>query len=150
MARPRKQTTEQAASAIAATQSAAQSTGIIYTGESVFAPTVGPQGCYTIYAPTDIELRRGRLVVPLEIELSGVGGIITDTPDNARYGIWVHNGQRMVKSHIIPFVATGKMEAVFNIDEETLYTEKTELGTRTRNVFIPAGTAIAKLAIIKA
>lgn len=129
--------------------SSAQSEGFVYNGERTYAPKVYAQGCYVVYAPTDIELRRGRVVVPLEIKLSGFGGIITDTPDNARYGIRVHNGQRMVKSHIIPVIATGELEAVISVEEETLFTEKTALGTRTRNVFIKAGEPIAKLAIVK-
>lgn len=118
----------------------------VIDGETPYYPAAVTANLWELYAPTDVELRKGRVVVPLQLTLAnGLSGVITSTPDNARNGILVNNGTRLVKSNVISMAVCGELDVVIDINEDTLFVEQTNLGARTRNVFIPAGTPIARL-----
>ena len=109
-------------------------------------------GSFIIYAPTDIETRKGRIPVKMGITLrDGYSGLIIPITDNAIYGLPTESDYRLQHSDVISTQVGEEEEVrlVLSINDETMIQEQTNFGSRSRNLIIPKGTPLAILVIFK-
>ena len=109
-------------------------------------------GSFIIYAPTDIETRKGRIPVKMGITLiEGYSGLIIPITDNAIYGLPTESDYRLQHSDVISTQVGEEEEVrlVLSINDETMIQEQTNFGSRSRNLIIPKGTPLAVLMILK-
>nr|DAH11117.1 MAG TPA: Protein of unknown function (DUF570) [Caudoviricetes sp.] len=113
---------------------------------------IDDNGSFIIYAPTDIETRKGRIPVRMGITLrEGYRGLIVPIEANALYGIPTESDYRLQHSDVISTqVGEGEMvKLVLSINDETMIQEQTNFGSRSRNLIIPKGAPLAVLMIFK-
>ena len=109
-------------------------------------------GSFIIYAPADIETRKGRIPVKMGITLrEGYRGLIVPIQANALYGIPTESDYRLQHSDVISTQVGEEEEVrlVLSINDETMIQEQTNFGSRSRNIIIPKGTPLAVLMILK-
>lgn len=109
-------------------------------------------GSFIIYAPTDIESRKGRIPVKMGITLrEGYRGLIVPIKANALYGIRTESDYRLQHSDVISTQVGEEEEVrlVLSINDEIMIQEQTNFGSRSRNLIIPKGTPLAVLMIFK-
>ena len=109
-------------------------------------------GSFIIYAPIDIETRKGRIPVKMGITLrEGYRGLIVPITDNAIYGLPTESDYRLQHSDVISTQVGEEEEVrlVLSINDETMIQEQTNFGSRSRNLIIPKGTPLAILVIFK-
>lgn len=109
-------------------------------------------GSFIIYAPTDIESRKGRIPVNMGITLrEGYRGLIIPITANAIYGLPTESDYRLQHSDVISTQVGEEEEVrlVLSINDETMIQEQTNFGSRSRNLIIPKGTPLAILVIFK-
>ncbi len=109
-------------------------------------------GSFIIYAPTDIESRKGRIPVKMGITLrEGYRGLIVPITANALYGIPTESDYRLQHSDVISTQVGEEEEVrlVLSINDETMIQEQTNFGSRSRNLIIPKGAPLAILMIFK-
>lgn len=109
-------------------------------------------GSFIIYAPTDIETRKGRIPVKMGITLrEGYSGLIVPITDNAIYGLPTESDYRLQHSDVISTQVGEEEEVmlVLSINDETMIQEQTNFGSRSRNLIIQKGTPLAILVIFK-
>ena len=113
---------------------------------------IDDNGSFIIYAPTDIETRKGRIHVKMGITLKeGYRGLIVPIEANALYGIPTESDYRLQHSDVISTQVgeEKKVMLVLSINDETMIQEQTNFGSRSRNLIIPKGTPLAVLMIFK-
>lgn len=109
-------------------------------------------GSFIIYAPTDIQTRKGRIPVNMGITLrEGYRGLIVPIKANALYGIPTESYYRLQHSDVISMQVGEEEEVmlVLSINDETMIQEQTNFGSRSRNLIIPKGTPLAVLVVFK-
>lgn len=109
-------------------------------------------GSFIIYAPTDIQTRKGRIPVNMGITLrEGYRGLIVPIKANALYGIPTELDYRLQHSDVISMQVGEEEEVilVLSINDETMIQEQTNFGSRSRNLIIPKGTPLAVLMVFK-
>lgn len=109
-------------------------------------------GSFIIYAPTDIESRKGRILVNMGIILrEGYRGLIVPITANAIHGLPTESYYRLQHSDVISTQVGEEEEVrlVLSINDETMIQEQTNFGSRSRNLIIPKGTPLAILVIFK-
>lgn len=109
-------------------------------------------GSFIIYAPTDIESRKGRIPVNMGITLrEGYRGLIVPITANSIYGLPTESDYRLQHSDVISTQVGEEEEVrlVLSINDETMIQEQTNFGSRSRNLIIPKGTPLAVLMIFK-
>lgn len=109
-------------------------------------------GSFIIYAPTDIQTRKGRIPVNMGITLrEGYRGLIVPIKANALYGIPTELYYRLQHSDVISMQVGEEEEVmlVLSINDETMIQEQTNFGSRSRNLIIPKGTPLAVLVVFK-
>lgn len=109
-------------------------------------------GSFIIYAPTDIESRKGRILVNMGITLrEGYRGLIVPITANAIHGLPTESYYRLQHSDVISTQVGEEEEVrlVLSINDETMIQEQTNFGSRSRNLIIPKGTPLAILVIFK-
>lgn len=109
-------------------------------------------GSFIIYAPTDIQTRKGRIPVNMGITLrEGYRGLIVPIKANALYGIPTESDYRLQHSDVISMQVGEEEEVmlVLSINDETMIQEQTNFGSRSRNLIIPKGTPLAVLVVFK-
>lgn len=110
------------------------------------------EGSFTIYAPNDIEARKGRIPVRMGITLrEGYRGLIVPIKANALYGLPTESDYRLQHSDVISthVEEKGEVMLVLSINDETMIQEQTNFGSRSRNLIIPKGAPLAVLMIFK-
>lgn len=110
------------------------------------------EGSFTIYAPNDIEARKGRIPVRMGITLrDGYRGLIVPIKANALYGLPTESDYRLQHSDAISthVEEKGEVMLVLSINDETMIQEQTNFGSRSRNLIIPKGAPLAVLMIFK-
>ena len=120
--------------------------------DSILYPTCCCDGSFVIYAPSDIEAHKGRIVVDTGVILNqGYRGIILPVPANAISGIPTESDYRLSNSDVISLQAEeGKeIRLVLSINDETMIHEQTSFGSHSRNIFIPKRTPLAEIMIFK-
>ena len=113
---------------------------------------IDDNGSFIIYAPTDIETRKGRIPVKMGITLrEGYRGLIVPIRANALYGIPTESDYRLQHSDVISTQVGEEEEVmlVLSINDETMIQEQTNFGSRSRNLIIPKGAPLAILMIFK-
>lgn len=113
---------------------------------------IDDNGSFIIYAPTDIETRKGRIPVKMGITLKeGYRGLIVPIEANALYGIPTESDYRLQYSDVISTQVGEKKKVmlVLSINDETMIQEQTNFGSRSRNLIIPKGAPLAILMIFK-
>lgn len=113
---------------------------------------IDDNGSFIIYAPTDIETRKGRIPVKMGITLKeGYRGLIVPIEANALYGIPTESDYRLQYSDVISMQVGEKKKVmlVLSINDETMIQEQTNFGSRSRNLIIPKGAPLAILMIFK-
>ena len=113
---------------------------------------INNNGSFIIYAPTDIETRKGRIPVKMGITLrEGYRGLIVPIQANALYGIPTESDYCLQHSDVISTQVGEEEEVrlVLSINDETMIQEQTNFGSRSRNLIIPKGTPLAILVIFK-
>lgn len=113
---------------------------------------IDDNGSFIIYAPTDIQTRKGRIPVNMGITLrEGYRGLIVPIEANALYGIPTESDYRLQHSDVISTQVREKEEVmlVLSINDETMIQEQTNFGSRSRNLIIPKGAPLAILMIFK-
>lgn len=113
---------------------------------------INNNGSFIIYAPTDIESRKGRIPVNMGITLrEGYRGLIVPITANAIYGLPTESDYRLQHSDVISTQVGEEEEVrlVLSINDETMIQEQTNFGSRSRNLIIPKGTPLAILVIFK-
>jgi hypothetical protein len=113
---------------------------------------IDDNGSFVIYAPTDIETRKGRIPVKMGITLKeGYRGLIVPIEANALYGIPTESDYRLQHSDVISTQVgeEKKVMLVLSINDETMIQEQTNFGSRSRNLIIPKGAPLAILMIFK-
>lgn len=113
---------------------------------------IDDNGSFIIYAPTDIQTRKGRIPVRMGITLrEGYRGLIVPIRANALYGIPTELDYRLQHSDVISTQVGEEEEVmlVLSIDDETMVQEQTNFGSRSRNLIIPKGAPLAILMIFK-
>lgn len=107
-------------------------------------------GSFIIYAPTDIESRKGRIPVNMGITLrEGYRGLIVPITANSIYGLPTESDYRLQHSDVISTQVGEEVRLVLSINDETMIQEQTNFGSRSRNLIIPKGTPLAVLMIFK-
>lgn len=109
-------------------------------------------GSFIIYAPTDIETRKGRIPVRMGITLrEGYRGLIVPIKTNALCGLPTESDYRLQHSDVISthVEEKGEVMLVLSINDETMIQEQTNFGSRSRNLIIPKGAPLAILMIFK-
>ena len=109
-------------------------------------------GSFIIYAPTDIESRKGRIPVNMGITLrEGYRGLIVPITANAIYGLPTESDYRLQHSDVISTQVEEEEDVrlVLSINDETMIQEQTNFGSRTRNLIIPKGVPLAILIVYK-
>lgn len=120
--------------------------------DAILYPTCYCDGSFTIYAPADIEARKGRIVVDTGVILNqGYRGIILPVPANSISGLPTESDYRLSNSDVISLQAEeGKeIRLVLSINDETMIHEQTNFGSHSRNLFIPKRTPLAEIMIFK-
>lgn len=113
---------------------------------------IDDNGSFIIYAPTDIETRKGRIPVKMGITLrEGYRGLIVPIEANALYGIPTESDYRLQYSDVISTQVGEEKDVmlVLSINDETMIQEQTNFGSRSRNLIIPKGAPLAILMIFK-
>lgn len=113
---------------------------------------IDDNGSFIIYAPTDIETRKGRIPVKMGITLKeGYRGLIVPIEANALYGIPTESDYRLQYSDVISTQVGEEKDVmlVLSINDETMIQEQTNFGSRSRNLIIPKGAPLAILMIFK-
>lgn len=113
---------------------------------------IDDNGSFIIYAPTDIETRKGRIPVRMGITLrEGYRGLIVPIEANALYGIPTESDYRLQHSDVISTHVGEKemVRLVLSINDETMIQEQTNFGSRSRYLIIPKGSPLAVLLIFK-
>ena len=113
---------------------------------------IDDNGSFIIYAPTDIQTRKGRIPVNMGITLrEGYRGLIVPIKANALYGIPTESDYRLQHSDVISMQVGEEEEVmlVLSINDETMIQEQTNFGSRSRNLIIPKGAPLAILMIFK-
>lgn len=113
---------------------------------------IDDNGSFIIYAPTDIQTRKGRIPVNMGITLrEGYRGLIVPIKANALYGIPTESDYRLQHSDVISLQVGEEEEVmlVLSINDETMIQEQTNFGSRSRNLIIPKGAPLAILMIFK-
>lgn len=113
---------------------------------------IDDNGSFIIYAPTDIQTRKGRIPVNMGITLrEGYRGLIVPIKANALYGIPTESDYRLQHSDVISMQVGEEEEVmlVLSINDETMIQEQTNFGSRSRNLIIPKGTPLAVLMVFK-
>lgn len=113
---------------------------------------IDDNGSFIIYAPTDIQTRKGRIPVNMGITLrEGYRGLIVPIKANALYGIPTESDYRLQHSDVISMKVGEEEEVmlVLSINDETMIQEQTNFGSRSRNLIIPKGTPLAVLMVFK-
>lgn len=109
-------------------------------------------GLFIIYAPNDIETRKGRMEVVTGITLKeGYRGLIVPITFNALYGLHTESDYRLQHSDVISTHVGEKemVRLVLSINDETMIQEQTNFGSRSRYLIIPKGAPLAILMIFK-
>lgn len=109
-------------------------------------------GSFIIYAPTDIESRKGRIPVNTGITLKeGYRGLIVPITFNALHGLPTESDYRLQHSDVISTHVGEKemVRLVLSINDETMIQEQTNFGSRSRYLIIPKGSPLAILVIFK-
>lgn len=120
--------------------------------DGVPSPFDNDSGSFIIYAPTDIEARKGRIEVVTGITLiEGYRGLVVPVTYNALHGLPTESDYRLQHSDVISTQVGEKEEIklVLSINDETMIQEQTNFGSRSRNLIIPKGTPLAVLMIFK-
>lgn len=120
--------------------------------DGVPSPFDNDSGSFIIYAPTDIEARKGRIEVVTGITLiEGYRGLVVPITYNALHGLPTESDYRLQHSDVISTQVGEKEEIklVLSINDETMIQEQTNFGSRSRNLIIPKGTPLAVLMIFK-
>ena len=120
--------------------------------DGVFSPIDNDSNSFVIYAPNDIETRKGRMEVLTGITLKeGYRGLIIPITANAIYGLPTESDYRLQHSDVISTQVGEEEEVklVLSINDETMIQEQTNFGSRSRNLIIPKGTPLAILVIFK-
>lgn len=110
------------------------------------------EGSFTIYAPNDIEARKGRISVKMGITLrKGYRGLIVPIKANALCGLPTESDYRLQHSDVISIHVEeeGQVMLLLSINDETRIQEQTNFGSRSRNLIIPKGAPLAILMIFK-
>lgn len=110
------------------------------------------EGSFTIYAPNDIEARKGKIPVKMGITLrKGYRGLIVPIKANALYGLPTESDYRLQHSDVISIHVEeeGQVMLLLSINDETRIQEQTNFGSRSRNLIIPKGAPLAILMIFK-
>ena len=110
------------------------------------------EGSFTIYAPNDIETRKGRMEVLTGITLKeGYRGLIVPITFNALHGLPTESDYRLQHSDVISTHVGEKemVRLVLSINDETMIQEQTNFGSRSRYLIIPKGSPLAVLLIFK-
>ena len=92
---------------------------------------IDDNGSFIIYAPTDIETRKGRIPVKMGITLKeGYRGLIVPIEANALYGIPTESDYRLQHSDVISTQVgeEKKVMLVLSINDETMIQEQTNFG----------------------
>lgn len=109
-------------------------------------------GSFIIYAPNDIETRKGRMEVVTGITLKeGYRGLIVPITFNALHGLPTESDYRLQHSDVISTHVGEKemVRLVLSINDETMIQEQTNFGSRSRYLIIPKGSPLAILVIFK-
>lgn len=120
--------------------------------DGVHSPIDNDSNSFVIYAPNDIETRKGRMEVLTGITLKeGYRGLIVPITDNAIYGLPTESDYRLQHSDVISTQVGEEEEVrlVLSINDETMIQEQTNFGSRSRNIIIPKCTPLAILVIFK-
>lgn len=120
--------------------------------DGVPSPIDNDSNSFVIYAPNDIEARKGRIPVRMGITLrEGYRGLIVPIKANALCGLPTESDYRLQHSDVIPIHVEEKGEVmlVLSINDETMIQEQTNFGSRSRNLIIPKGAPLAILMIFK-
>ena len=120
--------------------------------DGVYSPIDNDSNSFIIYAPNDIETRKGRMEVLTGITLKeGYRGLIIPITANAIYGLPTESDYRLQHSDVISTQVGEEEEVmlVLSINDETMIQEQTNFGSRSRNLIIPKGTPLAILVIFK-
>jgi hypothetical protein len=115
-------------------------------------PVENNNGSFIIYAPTDIESRKGRMSVSTGVTLKkGYRGLIVPITYNALYGLPTESDYRLQHSDVISTQVEeeAEMKIILSINDETMIQEQTNFGSRSRNLIIPKGAPLAILMIFK-
>lgn len=116
------------------------------------SPIDNDSNSFIIYAPNDIEARKGRIEVATGITLrEGYRGLIVPITFNALHGLPTESDYRLQHSDIISTQVGEKemVRPVLSINDETMIQEQTNFGSRSRNLIIPKGAPLAVLLISK-
>lgn len=109
-------------------------------------------GSFIIYAPNDIETRKGRMEVLTGITLKeGYRGLIVPITFNALHGLPTESDYHLQHSDVISTHVGEKemVRLVLSINDETMIQEQTNFGSRSRYLIIPKGSPLAVLLIFK-
>lgn len=120
--------------------------------DGVFSPIDNDSNSFIIYAPNDIETRKGRMEVLTGITLKeGYRGLIIPITANAIYGLPTESDYRLQHSDVISTHVGEKemVRLVLSINDETMIQEQTNFGSRSRYLIIPKGFPLAVLMIFK-
>lgn len=126
--------------------------GLPFEIEDGVPSPIDNNGSFIIYAPNDIETRKGRMEVVTGITLrEGYRGLIVPIKANALYGIPTESDYRLQHSDVISthVEEKGEVMLVLSINDETMIQEQTNFGSRSRNLIIPKGAPLAILMIFK-
>lgn len=126
--------------------------GLPFEIEDGVPSPIDNNGSFIIYAPTDIESRKGRIPVNMGITLrEGYRGLIVPITANSIYGLPTESDYRLQHSDVISTQVGEEEEVrlVLSINDETMIQEQTNFGSRSRNLIIPKGTPLAVLMIFK-
>ena len=91
--------------------------------DGVFSPIDNDSNSFVIYAPNDIETRKGRMEVLTGITLKeGYRGLIIPITDNAIYGLPTESDYRLQHSDVISTQVREKqmVRLVLSINDETM------------------------------
>lgn len=126
--------------------------GLPFEIEDGVPSPIDNNGSFIIYAPKDIEARKGRIEVVTGITLiKGYRGLAVPITYNALHGLPTESDYRLQHSDVISTqVGEGEMvKLVLSINDETMIQEQTNFGSRSRNLIIPKGAPLAVLMIFK-
>lgn len=126
--------------------------GLPFEIEDGVPSPIDNNGSFIIYAPNDIETRKGRMEVVTGITLKeGYRGLIIPITFNALHGLPTESDYRLQHSDVISTHVGEKemVRLVLSINDETMIQEQTNFGSRSRNLIIPKGAPLAILMIFK-
>lgn len=126
--------------------------GLPFEIEDGVPSPIDNNGSFIIYAPNDIETRKGRMEVVTGITLKeGYRGLIVPITFNALHGLPTESDYRLQHSDVISTHVGEKemVRLVLSINDETMIQEQTNFGSRSRNLIITKGAPLAILMIFK-